>query len=124
MNPSEPALPTRLKAAQPGLGAAAQVDVERRAGELARIDGRDKVTDADIMLAINELSTASLPAPAPETGDPALEELTAWDDPIAQSGLRVPAVPLEDEAPVGERLIQDGVAEAEHHTRVAAADEE
>jgi hypothetical protein len=123
MNPGESSLPTRLKAALPGLGAAAQADVERRATELARIDGRDKVTDADIARAANELSTAALPTSAPETGDPALEELTAWDDPVAQSGHRVPGVPLEDEAPVGEQLIQDGVAEAEHHTRVAAGDE-
>jgi hypothetical protein len=122
MNPGEPPLPTRLKAALPGLGAAAQVDVERRALELARIDGREIVTDADLTRAAYELATAALPTTAPETGNPALDKLTAWDDPVDQSGRRIETVPLEDEAPVGEQLIQEGVSEAEHHTRVEAED--
>jgi hypothetical protein len=120
MNPSEPSLPIRLKAAQPGLGAAAQVDVERRALEIARIDGREVVTEADLTSAFNELAAAALPTVEPEASEPAMEKLTAWDDPVHQSGRRIAAAPVEDEARVGEQLIQDGVAEAEHHTRVAA----
>lgn len=88
--------------------------------ELAHTDGREKVTDADVRQAAAELAAATTPATAPETSDPALEQITAWDDPVDQAGHRVEPTPLEDEAPVAERLIADGIAEAEHDTRVAA----
>jgi hypothetical protein len=114
-----PSIPSRLKAGAPGLGEAAQIDVERRAAELARIDGRTKVTDADVMHAARELAGTAEPVAIPGTDDPALE-ITAWDDPVDQSGHRVPPLPLEDEAPIAERLIGDGLLEADHDTRVAA----
>lgn len=120
---ADDSIPTRLKAAQPGLGEAAEIDVQRRAEELARSDGRDAVTDADLTRAAAELSGASTAPDAPEATDPALGEMTAWDDPIDQAGRRVPAVPLEDEVSAAEQLVQDGLEEADHSTRNAAAEE-
>ncbi len=124
MNVGEPAIPVRLKAGLPGLGAAAQVDVERRAMELAKIDGREEFTEADVARAARELGGAAPPSTAAETSDPALAEITAWDDPVTQSGHRVDPVPLEDETPVAEQLIRDGLEEADHDTRVVAEETE
>ncbi len=122
MNP-DPALPVRLKAASPELGQASQAEIERRATELALSDGRDAFTDADLARAAEELAGGSTPTVAPEA-DPATEEITAWDEPPAQSGHRVPTVPLEDETSVAEQLVQDGIEEAEHDVRVAAAEDD
>jgi hypothetical protein len=48
-------LPSRLKAATPGLGQASQTDVERRAKELAATDGRADFTETDLQKAAQEL---------------------------------------------------------------------
>lgn len=121
MNP-EHALPIRLKAGSPGLGEASQIDVERRAAELARSDGRDNFTTADLARAADELAGGSVGPIAPEI-DPILEKVTGWDDPPGESGRRVEPVPLEDEGRIDERLIQEGIQEADHDIRVAAAEE-
>ncbi len=119
----EPTLPDRLKAGTPGLGEAAATDIDRRALELAHIDGRAFPTDADLDRAAAELaSSAAEPPAAPETRDPKIASLTAWDAPADESGHRVGRVPLEDEGSMAERLVQDGMEEAEHDRRVAATD--
>jgi hypothetical protein len=58
---------------------------------------------------------------APEV-DEKTEELTVWDEPLAESGRVVPKVPLEDEVPLGETLTYEGVDEADRERRIAAAD--
>ena len=116
----EPFLPTRLKAGSPGLGEAAQVDIERRAVELAQSDGRDKVTDADIVRAVAELASASAPPGAPEESTPDLAGVTAWDDPVDQSGHRVETSPSDRERTVAQQLVMDGMEQADHDTRAAA----
>ncbi|MGV3662293.1 MAG: hypothetical protein ACO1TE_19060 [Prosthecobacter sp.] len=112
-------LPTRLKAASPGLGHASQVEVERRAAELALIDGRNTVSDADLALAAAELAGGGTTAEAPEA-DAELEQVTTWDEPPTQTGHLVAVPPLEDENNISEQLIDDGLEEADHDTRVAA----
>ena len=121
MNP-DPVLPTRLEAASPGLGQANQTDIERRAAELARSDGRESFTDADLARAAAELAGGSAAPAAPET-DATLEQVTGWDDPPAQAGRRLDPLPLEDEGSISEQLIQEGIQEADHDLRVAAEDE-
>jgi len=122
MNSDHP-LPDRLKAASPGLGEASGTDIERRATELAQIDGRDAFTDADLARAAEELGGSGPAALAPEVLTPEIAELTAWDDPVGQDGHHREKVPLEDENSVAERLVQDGLAEADHDRRVTAAEE-
>lgn len=120
----EPSLPTRLKAGRPGLGEAAQVDIEQRAAEIAQIDGRDKVTDADVGRAAAELASSAVPPAAPEEVAQGLSEVTAWDDPVDQSGHRVEGSPVETETTVAEQLVLDGIEEADHDIRVAAENRE
>lgn len=116
-----PILPTRLKAGSPGLGQANQTDIESRAAELAHSDGRTKVTAADIDQAAAELAGGSAPSNAPE-GKDVTEELTAWDDPLDQSGHRVMGLRTDDEKTIAEQLIHDGVEEADHDIRTAASE--
>ncbi len=113
-------LPTRLKAAAPGLGHASQTEVDRRAKELALSDGRENVTDADLALAAAELAGGGTTAEAPEA-DGDLEQMTVWDEPPTQTGHLVPPVPLEDDSAIAEQLIEDGLEEADHDIRVVAA---
>lgn len=119
MNP-EPALPARLKPAVAGLGQANQIDIERRAVELALSDGRDSFTDQDLARAAHELAGGINVSGAPEV-DSATEEIETWDEPPMQSGHRVPPVALEDENGAAEQLVTNGMEEADHDVRVAAA---
>ena len=121
MNLDSP-LPERLKAGSPGLGQANQTGIERRAGELARSDGRNAFTDADLALAVTELAGGVATPGAPEA-DPSVEQLTAWDDPLDQCGHRVGSTPMQNEGNIGEQLIQNGLEEADHDIRVAASDD-
>lgn len=118
MNADTP-LPTRLRAASPGLGHASQTEIEQRAAELALIDGRNTVSDADLALAAAELAGGGTTAEAPEA-DSELEQVTTWDEPPTQTGHLVAVPPLEDENNISEQLIDDGLEEADHDTRVAA----
>ena len=122
MNSDNP-LPDRLKAGSPALGEASGTDVKRRAEELAKIDGREFFTDADLVQAAEELGGSAGDPPAPEAVPPAIEILTAWDDPIDQEGHRAERALPEDESSIGERLIRDGIDEADHDRRVSAAEE-
>lgn len=114
-----PALPSRLKARSPGLGEGSQCEIESRAVELALIDGRDAATDEDLARAAAELSGGGTIAEAPEA-DPALRLWTEATDPQTQTGRLIEAVPLQDEDNIAEQLIEDGLEEAEHDSRVAA----
>lgn len=116
-------LPTRLKAGSVGLGEASAIGMENRAAELAASDGRDGFTDADLAVAARELGGGASTPAAPEA-DFALEQMTAWDDPLEQAGRRTERAPLEGAENIGERLTEDGLAEADHAIRVSAADDE
>ncbi len=116
-----PALPTRLKAGAPGLGYPSQVEVEQRAKELAWSDGRESFTDLDLAHAETELAggNSRTGAADDEAGferEPTQEEV--WE----QSENSVEATPVEEEGNVGEELIEQGLAEADHNSRVVAAE--
>jgi hypothetical protein len=117
---SDNILPTRLKAGSPGLGHASQVEIERRAKELALTDGRETYSDADLALAAAELAGGGTTAEAPEA-DADLEQVTVWDEPPTQTGHLVSPPPLEDESAIAEQLVDDGLEEADHDIRVVAA---
>jgi hypothetical protein len=107
-------LPDRFKAAGSGLGEASQTDVDRRAAELAQIDGRDTFNDEDLARAAEELR-----APARNEG-----ETATWDEAAEDLGKRTRRTPLENESNIGEQLTQQGMADADHDGRVAATDGE
>ena len=116
-----PILPTRLKAGLPGLGQASQTDIEIRAAELAHSDGRPKATASDLEQAEAELAGGATSAKA-QGGQSDVIDLTAWDDPLDQSGHRVAGSENEDDRSIGEQLIEDGVEEADHDIRTAATE--
>ena len=101
----DPDLPGRLKSSSAGLGEATQTDIERRAAELAQMDGRDAFTDEDLARAAAEL------------GSQTSSEASAGIDPTHRQ-----RVPLENETNLGEQLIQQGMTEADHNQRVAASE--
>lgn len=118
----DPSIPDRLKAGSPGLGSPDSNEIERRAIELAMIDGRHSFTDADLAQAAAELSGGTPDSLSPESDAPIVEELETWDEPVNEHGRKVEETELEDEAAVDEELIADGLDEADHSQRVAAAD--
>ncbi len=53
---------------------------------------------------------------------PGTENMIEWDEAPASSGHAAPKVPMEDETAPGERLVYEGLEEADREQRVAAAD--
>lgn len=105
-------LPGRLNATASGLGDASQTDIDRRAAELAQIDGRDAFTDEDLARAEAELGA--------RTND---GEDGTWDEAADDVGKRIRRARLENNSNLGEQLTQQGMADADHDQRLAAADE-
>ena len=106
-------LPERLKATGSGLGEASQTDVDRRAAELAQIDGRDVFTDQDLERASAELGAHFDIGGEADTRDEAAEDF----------GKRTHRTPMENDTSLGEQLTRQGMADAEHDRRVAASDD-
>jgi hypothetical protein len=110
-----------------GTGDLTQDDVEKRARELAVIDGRDPetVTEANRAEAWAELSGALLP----ETSNSDKESAGALSrdpsEPISDAGHEVvTSEPPDDESDAPERLATEGVEEAQHDQMLAARERE
>jgi hypothetical protein len=121
----EEAFPGKIAVGADGPGAVSPELVAERARELAKADGRLEVNAADEANARAELLSHGefVPAP-PEVDDPALENLTAWDEPLDARGGAVESMPPLDEANIAEQLVQEGVSEADHDQRVSASEDE
>ncbi len=115
------AIPTRLKASAHGLGEASETEIEQRARELARCDGRPVFTAADLLAARAELGGGTLHVVAPEVAL-GQQGLMLWDGPVGEAGEQVLRASEDDEVNIGEQLVQAGMAEAEHDQRVQAAE--
>jgi hypothetical protein len=117
---AETILPTRLRAAAPGLGQGSQIEVEQRAAELALSDGREKVSDADLAMAAAELAGGGTTLDGPKA-ESSLNKLTAWDEPPLQTGHLVNTASSDEEVDnIAEQLIGNGLEEADHDIRVTA----
>jgi hypothetical protein len=85
-------------------------EIEQRALQIARQEGRGLITAEDRarareeLLAPNEVSDE--PEVSPELGS---KEVTTWDEAPGSSGKQVPKVKLEDEASIGKDLIEKGL---------------
>ena len=109
-----------------GVGTITRKMVRQRAVELAIINGRSarEVSRADREQARLELTGISGPDPT-EVALESAPESQRWDPVPGSTGGKVPALPGEDEDAEGrsdnERLVDEGIAEAEHdQTRQAA----
>jgi hypothetical protein len=105
-----------------GTGGITDADIERRARELAAIDGRTgaEPTKRDLARARRELAGTNLPA---TTGDDAESEISFSRDPSeppTDRGHQVPDDEGVDEQKAVERLTEEGVEEAQHEQMLAA----
>lgn len=105
-----------------GLGVASPELVERRARELAKIDGRTEPNEGDFATAKAELLGVGVHDLPPETGDLESESVTGWSSPDSR-GTQASRVLPEDEANIAETLIEEGLEEADHDQRLSAAQE-
>jgi hypothetical protein len=97
-----------------GLGTVSPQMIEERAREIARSDGRAQPNDLDRTRAREELigptSDSEQPATRSEPG-------RDWGMPLVSSGEKAPTVRPEDEENIPEKLIQEGIDEADHDQR-------
>jgi hypothetical protein len=108
---SNSGLPDRLKAAARGLGEASQTEVDRRAEELAQMDGRDAFTDEDLARAAAELGARSTDG-----------QSDTWDEAAENVGKHTRRGRLENDSNLGEQLTEQGMADADHDQRLAASE--
>ncbi len=94
-----------------GLGAVTPQMIEGRAHELARADGRTEANDVDRTRARGDLTGGPEKTPTSEEPD------RDWYTPLVSSGEKAPTVRPEDEDNIPEKLIQEGIDEADHDQR-------
>ena len=88
--------------------------IEERAREIAHSDGRAQPNDLDRTRAREELTGATSGSEKPPTRE---EPGRDWEMPLVSSGEKVPTVRPEDEENIPEKLIQEGIEEADHDQR-------
>jgi len=99
------------------VGGLTRADVEKRAHELALIDGRDEATDDDLARAQAELNGKLLPDAVAEDADAMSSRSRDPSDPPADRGRRAPESEANEEEMI-ERLALEGVEEAQHQQMV------
>ena len=104
-----------------GLGTVTRDMVEKRAREIAMINGRapDKFTQTDFWEAKQELTGAVVDSTARE--EEAIETTTGRDGNPGTTAHQTPTRSARDEQTVAEELVQQGLEEAEHEQMVASA---
>lgn len=99
--------------------------VRDRAWEIAVINGRGphNILDSDFDQARRELTTLEGEAPKDEVLE-SVPESERWDPVPGSPGKQYPRQPLEDEEPENERMVQEGVEDAEHDQMVQGTREQ
>jgi len=107
-----------------GLGTVTEQMVRRRAAEIAVINGRTEhnVLDLDLEQARRELTGEEGLNPSPTAAEK-LEEGERWPAVAESKGHQAPNVPAPDEQTFAEKLVEEGVADAEHEQEVEATRE-
>lgn len=98
-------------------------DVERRARELASIDGRGEASDIDRERALAEFRAAHLPDPINEDLDSMTSLSRDPSDPMVERGRQIPDRGGDDEKAALERLALEGVEEAQHDQMLESRNE-
>jgi hypothetical protein len=105
-----------------GLGTVTKEMVRKRARELALISGREQVLDSDFAQAKRELTKEEHLTPEPNAAEN-LPEDKRWE-PVAESaGKEAQKIPAPDEQTFAEKLVEEGVEDAEHDQMTRAARE-
>lgn len=103
-----------------GAGALSEADADRRAQEIAEIAGRRRVTPADRKQARDELRNLNLPR---TTGESVVARGSVSRDPSeppARRGRQVRTAPQDDPQTTLERVVVEGVEEAQHEQMIAS----
>ena len=100
-----------------GIGTVTAQMIEERAQEIARADGRAQANDLDRTRAREDMSTSkSGPEEAPTSEEPDPD----WYTPRGSSREKAPTVRPEDDENIPEKLIQEGIDEADHDQRTTS----
>lgn len=103
-----------------GLGEATQEKIAQRAHEIAIIAGREEATKEDLAAARAELAGANLPATGADDFSSTNSLSRDPSDPPAEHGRQTPNYDGMDEEKATERLVVEGVEEAQHDQMFAA----
>ena len=103
-----------------GLGGPSARDIERRAQELALIDGRSAANDDDRVRARAEFEDRHLPDATTEDAESMQSLSRDPSDPATDRGHRAPEFPPSDEETDLEKLALEGVEEAQHDQMLQA----
>jgi len=101
-----------------GLGTVTPQMIEERAREIGRSDGRVRPNDLDRTRACEELTGATSYSEKRPTRE---EPGRVWQMPLVSTGEKAPTVRPEAEENIPEKLIREGVEEANHDQRVRSS---
>ena len=100
-----------------GVGTVTPQMIEERAREIARSDGRTQPNDLDRNSAREELTRAtSTSERLPTKEEPGRD----WQMPLVSTGEKAPTVRPEDNENIPDKLVQEGVEEADHDQRLSS----
>ena len=111
MNEEEPGKGKILRGTE-GIGNVTPEMIDERAREIARSDGRESANDLDRSRARDDF-ISSTSAPEKPADD--------WYTPRGSSGRKTSTVRPEDEGNIPDKLIREGVEEADHDQRSQSA---
>jgi len=97
-----------------GIGIVTPQMIEERAREIAQVEGRAEANDLDRTRAREDLTgstSGSEEVPTREEPD------RDWYTPRGSAGEKAPTVRPQDEENISEKLIQEGIEEADHDQR-------
>jgi hypothetical protein len=116
MNEAQPTSGKILRGTE-GIGTVTPQMIEERAREIARSDGRGQPNDLDRTRAREDLTgTLSDSEKLPTREEPGRD----WQMPLVSTGEKAPTVRPEDDENIPERLVQEGIEEADHDQRLNA----
>ena len=105
-----------------GLGTVTREMVLKRAKELALINGREQILESDFEQAKRELTREEHLTREPDRIE-SLPEDKRWDPVPESMGKEAPKIPAPDEQTFAEKLVEEGVEDAEHDQMSRAASE-
>jgi hypothetical protein len=103
-----------------GVSGFSQDDIERRAKELALIEGRTAANDDDRLRARAEFRDRDLPDAVNEDAESMQSMSRDPSDPAVDRGHQVPEYGADDEKAALENLALEGVEEAQHEQMIAS----
>ena len=101
-----------------GLGTLTSQMIDERAREIARSEGRSQPNDLDRTYAREQLIGATSESEKLPTRE---EPGRDWQMPLVSTGEKAPTVRPEDDENIVEKLVEEGIEEADHDQRVNAA---